>query len=83
MDGITDSMDMSLIKFWKIIKDREAHGIPKSRTQLTDRTTITQRKVSAYKSNNSKYKRINLNEFQVHLNWEIFNIKYLVLVFVC
>ena len=26
---------------------------------------------------------IDLNEFQIHMNWEIVNIKYLVLMFVC
>ena len=36
VDGIIDSMDMSLSKFWKIVKDREAwhpvvHGVSKSR----------------------------------------------------
>ena len=41
MDGIADSMDMSLSKVWKIVKDREAwcaavHGVSKSRTQLSD-----------------------------------------------
>ena len=34
--------------------------------------------VSAYKSIR---REINLNEFQVHVNWEVFNIKYLVLMF--
>ena len=36
LDGITDSMDMSLHKLWKIVKDREVHGVPKSQTGLGD-----------------------------------------------
>ena len=46
VDGITDSMDMSLSKLWEIVKDREArraavHRIAKSRTQLSDWTKTT------------------------------------------
>ena len=42
LDGITNSMDLSLSKLWEIAKDREdwrgaaIHGITKNQTQLSD-----------------------------------------------
>ena len=41
MEGITDSMDISLSKLWETVKDREAwhagvHGVTKSQTGISD-----------------------------------------------
>ena len=53
MDGITDSMDMSLGELLEMVKDRKAcraevHGVTKSRTRLSDRTELTEVTSNSY-----------------------------------
>ena len=55
LDGITDSVDLSLSKFWETVKDREAshagvHGVTKIRIRLSDWTAVHVPDVPQHKS---------------------------------